>query len=69
MSSEITPRADAMRAAGQILAETRAQMAVMTPEQIADAAYVPGGPSREDLAEKVRALRAQTRRTSRASAA
>jgi hypothetical protein len=51
----------------QILADVRAQLGRQTPEQAADAAYVPGGPSREEIAAKVRALRAQPRRAPHAA--
>lgn len=54
----VTPRAEAMRRAGRVLAQARARIAAQTPEQAADAAYVPGGPTRDQLAAKVRALRA-----------
>lgn len=57
----------AIDGAAQILADVRAQLAAQTPEQAADAAYVPGGPSREEIAAKVRALRAQSRRVPRAA--
>lgn len=66
MSAPIT-RAEAMRNAGRVLAQARARIAAMTPEEAADAAYVPGGPSRDQLAARVRELRAQTRRASRAA--
>lgn len=52
--------------AAQILADVRAQLATQTPEQAADAAYVPGGPSREEIAAKIRALRARTQCARRA---
>lgn len=51
-------RAKSMRDAGRILADARARIARQTPEEAARAAYVPGGPSKEELAAKVRRLRA-----------
>lgn len=53
-------REEAFAAAGQIWADTRAYMATLTPEQIADEAWTPGGPSKAELAAKVRLLRAQS---------
>ncbi|MFC5184410.1 hypothetical protein [Actinomadura harenae] len=50
----------AVAAAAQILADARARLARQTPEQAAEAAYVPGGLSREELAARVRELRAAT---------
>lgn len=51
-------RAKAMRDAGQIFADACARIARQTPEEAARAAYVPGGPSVDELAAKVRRLRA-----------
>lgn len=56
-----TPRATAINNAGQILANTWAHLATLTPQQWADEAYVPGGPTREELAARIRRLRAQAR--------
>lgn len=39
---------------------TDAYMATLAPEQIADESWLPGGPSREELAVKVRRLRGLT---------
>jgi hypothetical protein len=63
----VIPRAEAMRRAGRVLAQARARIAAQTPEQAADAAYIPGGPSREQLAARVRELRAQNRHADRAA--
>lgn len=57
----------AITGAARILTDVRAHLATLTAEQAADAAYIPGGPSREQLAARVRELRAQTRRASRAA--
>lgn len=64
---DIAARAVAMRNAGLILAAARARLAASTPDQIAAAAHIPGGPSREQLAARVRELRDQTRRATRAA--
>ncbi|QOT16508.1 hypothetical protein [Paenarthrobacter sp. YJN-5] len=36
-------------AAGRVLAQATARMNTMSPREIAEAAYTPGGPSREQL--------------------
>lgn len=64
---DIAARAVAMRNAGRVLAAARARLAVVTPEQAAEQAHVPGGPSREQLAARVRQLRDQTRRAAHAA--
>ncbi|TYK47187.1 hypothetical protein [Actinomadura decatromicini] len=62
--TDVIPREDAMRAAGRVLAQALARISSMTPEEAADAAYDPlVGPSREELAAKIRALRTQNRAT------
>jgi hypothetical protein len=48
----------AIAAAAQILADARARMATLTARQAAEEAYVPGGPSVEELEAKIRRLRA-----------
>lgn len=52
----------AIAGAAQVIADTDAYMATRTPEQLADEAWLPGGPSREELAAKVRQLRARSAR-------
>ena len=52
----------AIKAAAQVIADTDAYMATLSPEQIADEAWLPGGPTREEIAAKVRQLRAQSAR-------
>ncbi|MQY04134.1 hypothetical protein [Actinomadura macrotermitis] len=49
--------------AGQVLASARAHMARHTPRQAAEEAYVPDGPSAEELEERIRALRDKARRS------
>lgn len=58
---------DAVTAAAQILTDVRARMATLTPRQAAVEAYVPGGPSIDELETRIRALRAQPRRAVRAA--
>ena len=43
-------REECLDAAAQLWADCIARTARMTPEQIADEAFVPGGPSKEDIA-------------------
>lgn len=56
----MTTREEAIAAAAQILADAYARMAGMTPEQIAAEAYQPGGPSREEIAARIRRDRGQS---------
>lgn len=56
----VIPREVAMRRAGQILANARARIARLSAEQAAREAYVPGGPSVEEIAAKIRAWRGET---------
>lgn len=58
-AAPLVTRADAIRDAARILAETDAQVARLTPDEVARLAYVPGGPSVEELAARIRARRAQ----------
>ena len=51
---------EAISAAAAIYSRALTRMAYQTAEQIAEAAYVPGGPTRERLIAKVNALRAQS---------
>lgn len=44
-------------AAGQALAAARARRDSLTPEQAAAEAHVPGGPTVEELTERIRAQR------------
>lgn len=46
-----------MRAAGAVLAAARAEQDNRTPRQAAEAAYVPGGPSVEELERRITARR------------
>lgn len=45
--------------AARVLAAARMRIARLTPEEVAQQAYIPGGPSVEELAAKVRRLRAE----------
>ena len=62
MSPPTITREQAIRNAAQVLARWRARTATLTDEQIVEEAYIPGGPSREVLLAKVRALRAKSPR-------
>lgn len=57
----MTTYAEAIAAAAQVLVDARARIAALTPRQAATAAYVPGGPSVDELEAKVLRLRAETR--------
>jgi hypothetical protein len=46
-----------IREAGRILARARARRDSLPVEQAAAEAYVPGGPSVDELADRIRALR------------
>ncbi len=54
---------EAITAAAAIYSRALTRMAYQTAEQIADAAYVPGGPTREQLIAKVNELRAHSHAT------
>lgn len=62
----MTTRAEAIAAAGEVLAEGRRAAAAMTVEEQARAAYTPTGPSIAELEALIRAQRAEatTRRAS-----
>ncbi|WP_146615654.1 hypothetical protein [Nonomuraea aridisoli] len=51
-------RAEALTAAGRILAQARARRDALSPEDAARAAYTPGGPSTDELAALIREQRA-----------
>lgn len=55
------PSPAAIEAAGADLARARATRDSLTPEKAADLAYQPGGPTREELADRIRARRAAAR--------
>jgi hypothetical protein len=50
-------RTDAISAAGRVLARARYLLMELSPRESAMAAYVPGGPSVDDLERRIRALR------------
>lgn len=63
-------REEAIEAAAFVFAHICEQLSQKTPEQIAEAAYEPGGPSKEELAAIARELFAMGRpRRSRTTAA
>ena len=51
-------RAEALTAAGRIFAQARARRDALSPEDAARAAYMPGGPSIEELVALIREQRA-----------
>lgn len=53
--------AEAIADAAQVLADADMHMATLTARQAALEAYVPGGPSVDELEATVRRLRAETR--------
>jgi hypothetical protein len=54
-------RAEALAAAGRVLAEARVRRDSLSPEEAAQAAYVPGGRSVEELTAIVREQRRRAR--------
>ena len=54
-------------AAGAVLAASDAAIARMTPREQAEAAYTPGGPSVDELEERIRARRGMTQANRQAS--
>lgn len=62
LPEEMRPRYDeAITAAARILGRARAKRDALTPEEAADRAFVPGGPSREEIAALIRQHRAEAR--------
>lgn len=57
----VVPREQACAEFREIYAAWREEAAYQTAEQIADAALVPGGPTREELIARVHQLRAAYR--------
>lgn len=57
-TTQQSARADAIRAAGHVLAAARAHTAALPAEQVAALAYVPGGPTVAELTARVTARRA-----------
>jgi hypothetical protein len=54
--AQFATREEAIEAAAHTFAHICAQLSAKTPDEIAEAAYEPGGPSREELAEIARNL-------------
>lgn len=63
----MTTRAEALAAAGRVLAEARARRDSLSPEEAARAAYVPGGRSVEELAAIIREQRRRAHARAQAS--
>ncbi|SES21173.1 hypothetical protein SAMN04488000_118131 [Lentzea albida] len=55
----MTTREEAIRAAGTVLAHIRHLIATRTPRESAEAAWVPGGPSLDELERRIRVLRGE----------
>jgi len=50
-------RAEAIRAAGAVLARARAERDALPPRQAAELAHYSGGPSIEDIERRIRLMR------------
>lgn len=71
LMAALTPRCtyeQAMDGTAQRLADLGAYLSTLTVEQWAQQAHRPGGPSVEELAERIRRRRAETARADRAAA-
>lgn len=53
-------RDECIKAAGQEFAHIRYLLATRTPRESAEAAYVPGGPSLDELERRIRVVRGET---------
>ncbi|MDF5756685.1 hypothetical protein [Spongiactinospora sp. TRM90649] len=58
----MTTRDQALAAAGRILAEARTRRDALSPLEAARLAHEPGGPSIEELAERIRSARQRAAR-------
>lgn len=63
----MTTQDQAVQAAGTVLARARVAQADRTPRQAAEAAYVTGGPSVEEIEDRIRARRGMAPRSSSAA--
>lgn len=61
MTGRPPTRQEAIAAAGRILARARADLLEKSPRESAEAAYVPGGPSVDELQARIRAWLSGTR--------
>ncbi len=52
-------REECIQAAGRELARIRWQLATRTPRESAEAAWVPGGPSLDELENRIRVIRGE----------
>ncbi len=59
----LVTRDEAIKSCAIVLAHCADELSRMTPEAVAEQAYVPGGPSREEIAAQFRALRDESRVT------
>lgn len=53
-------REECVREAGKVLARINYLIATRTPRESAEAAYVPGGPSLDELERRIRVIRGET---------
>lgn len=53
-------RDEAIWAAGKVLAHIKFQIATRSPRESAEAAWVPGGPSLDELEARIRVIRGET---------
>lgn len=53
-------RDECVRAAGEVLADINYLIATRSPRESAEAAYVPGGPSLDELEARIREMRGET---------
>lgn len=63
MAQPLCTKEEAFDAAARVMSNAWAELARKTPEQAAEDAYRPGGPSKEEIANRIRTWRAEARRT------
>jgi hypothetical protein len=63
MAPPLCTKEEAFDAAARVASDAWAALALQTPEQAAEAAYRPGGLSREEIAARIRQYRAEAART------
>lgn len=61
MAPPIRTREEAMAGAAAVFSRALDRIARSTDEEVVEAAYIPGGPSREELLATIRALRIPAR--------
>lgn len=53
-------RQECIAQAGRVLAQARADLAVLSPREQAEAAYTPSGPSVDEIEDRIRVRRGMT---------